>query len=65
MSSRRATPASCAASSASRDTIYPVKALLGVIADADVSDAEIDAFVASYVTPAAEEGEAEDAGAAV
>ena len=45
------------------DTIYPVKALLGVLADAEVSDAEIDAFVASYVTPAAEEGEAEDASA--
>lgn len=44
------------------DTIYPVKALLGVLADDEVSDAEIDAFVAGYVTPAAEEGEAEDAG---
>jgi pyruvate dehydrogenase E2 component (dihydrolipoamide acetyltransferase) len=40
---------------------YPVKALLGVIAGDDVSDAEIDAYVAGYVTPAAEgdqEGEA-------
>lgn len=39
------------------DTVYPVKALMGVIADPDVPDAEIDAFVASYVTPAADEGE--------
>jgi pyruvate dehydrogenase E2 component (dihydrolipoamide acetyltransferase) len=33
----------------------PVKALLGVMADASVSDAEIDAFVSAYVVPAAEE----------
>jgi pyruvate dehydrogenase E2 component (dihydrolipoamide acetyltransferase) len=33
---------------------YRVKALLGVIADDEVSDAEIDAYVASYVTPAAD-----------
>jgi len=31
----------------------PVKALLGVMADADVPDAAIDAFVAAYVVPAA------------
>ena len=43
------------------DTIYPVKALMGVIAAADVPDAEIDAYVASYVTPAADEGD-EDQG---
>ena len=41
------------------DTIYPVKTLLGVIADPAVPDAEIDAYVASYVTPVAEEGEEE------
>lgn len=42
------------------DTIYPVKALIGVIADDDVPDAEIDAYVAEYATQAAEEdGEAE------
>lgn len=41
----------------SADTIYPVKALLGVIADPLVPDAEIDAYVASYVMPAAEEGD--------
>jgi len=34
------------------DTIYPVKALIGVLADPSVPDAEIDAFIASYVTPA-------------
>ena len=27
------------------DTVYPVKALLGVVADESVSDAEIDAYV--------------------
>ncbi|WP_395696858.1 biotin/lipoyl-containing protein [Methylocella sp.] len=44
------------------DTVYPVKALIGVLADADVSDAEIDRFVEGYVTPAADEGEAADEG---
>lgn len=44
------------------DTIYPVKALLGIIADETVSDADIEAYVASYVTPPADE-EAEDTGA--
>jgi pyruvate dehydrogenase E2 component (dihydrolipoamide acetyltransferase) len=41
-------------------TVYPVKALLGVLADDEVTDAEIDAFVAGYATPAgaAEEEEA-------
>ena len=43
------------------DTIYPVKALLGVLADDDVSDSEIDAFIAGYVTPVAA-GEEEEAG---
>jgi len=39
---------------------YPVKALLGVLADETVSDEEIDAFVGSYVVPADDEdGEAE------
>lgn len=41
------------------DRVYPVKALLGVIADAELPEAEIEAYVASYVTPAAAEaGEA-------
>ncbi len=40
--------------------VLPVKALLGVMAPADVVDVEIDAFIASYVVPAAgEDGEAE------
>ncbi len=39
---------------------YPVKALLGVLADETVSDEEIDAFIGSYVVPADDEdGEAE------
>jgi pyruvate dehydrogenase E2 component (dihydrolipoamide acetyltransferase) len=41
----------------------PVKALLGVMADAAVSDAEIDAYVADYVVPAA--GADEDEAASV
>src|SRR5215469_10401350 len=41
------------------DTVYPVKALLGVVADTSVSDAEIDAYVAGYVLPAADEEEQE------
>lgn len=42
------------------DTVYPVKALMGVIADPSVPDAEIDAFIAGWTTPAAEEGEEEE-----
>ncbi|MBN3725108.1 acetoin dehydrogenase dihydrolipoyllysine-residue acetyltransferase subunit [Burkholderia sp. Ac-20379] len=41
----------------------PVKALLGVLAEQAVSDAEIDAFIAAYQVPAAGGGE-EDAGPA-
>lgn len=41
------------------DTVYPIKTLIGVVADADVPDADIDAFVGSYVVPAVEEGEEE------
>lgn len=37
----------------------PVKALLAVLAPPDVSDADIDAYVAAYVVPAAAEGEDE------
>ena len=37
------------------DTVYPVKALIGVIADPAVPDTEIDAYISSYVMPAAEE----------
>ena len=44
--------------------VLPVKALLGVMASPEVGDAEIDAFVAAYVVPAAAEGDAADAGPA-
>ena len=37
--------------------IYPVRALLGVMAPAEVSDAEIDAFVDAYELPEVEEEE--------
>jgi pyruvate dehydrogenase E2 component (dihydrolipoamide acetyltransferase) len=36
---------------------YPVKALLGVLADESVTDADIDAFIAGYVVPAGEDDE--------
>ena len=39
----------------------PVKALLGVLADASVSDAEIDAYVAAFEVPAAADGDEEAA----
>ncbi|MEZ5924232.1 MAG: acetoin dehydrogenase dihydrolipoyllysine-residue acetyltransferase subunit [Hyphomicrobiaceae bacterium] len=42
------------------DKVYPVKTLLGVIADANVSDAEIDAFVAGFPVPAANADEADE-----
>jgi pyruvate dehydrogenase E2 component (dihydrolipoyllysine-residue acetyltransferase) len=41
---------------------YPVKALLGVIADDDVSDTEIDAYVAGYVTPVVDADDDQQAG---
>ncbi len=44
--------------------LLPVKALLGVMAAAEVSEAELDAFVAAYVVPAAAEGEDAEAGPA-
>lgn len=40
----------------------PVKALLGVLAEADVADADIDAFIAAYVVP--ESGDQDEEGAA-
>jgi pyruvate dehydrogenase E2 component (dihydrolipoamide acetyltransferase) len=44
------------------DTIYPVKALIAVLADPDVSDDEIDAFIAGFAVPAADgDGDAADA----
>jgi pyruvate dehydrogenase E2 component (dihydrolipoamide acetyltransferase) len=43
-------------------SVYPVKALIGVIADQSVPDKEIDDFIAAYVTPPPEdEGEADEA----
>ena len=39
---------------------YPVKALLGVLADETVSDADIDAFIAGYVVPVDDEESGED-----
>jgi pyruvate dehydrogenase E2 component (dihydrolipoamide acetyltransferase) len=44
--------------------VLPVKALLGVMAPPEVSDAEIDAYVAAYVVPAASEGDEAQAGPA-
>ena len=44
--------------------VLPVKALLGVLAPREVSDAEIDAYVAAYVVPAASEGDEAEAGPA-
>ncbi|HYH17078.1 MAG TPA: acetoin dehydrogenase dihydrolipoyllysine-residue acetyltransferase subunit [Azospirillum sp.] len=38
-------------------TIYPVKALIAVLAEPDVPDADIDAFVAGYAVPEADGGE--------
>lgn len=43
-----------------KDTVYPVRALLGVLAPEDVPDAEIDAFVEGFVTPEPEEGEEDE-----
>jgi pyruvate dehydrogenase E2 component (dihydrolipoamide acetyltransferase) len=42
------------------DSVYPVKALLGVLAEEGVSEAVIDAYVAAYVTPSEESGEEEE-----
>jgi pyruvate dehydrogenase E2 component (dihydrolipoamide acetyltransferase) len=44
--------------------LLPVKALLGVMAPAEVSEAELDAYVAGYVVPAAAEGDEDEAGPA-
>jgi pyruvate dehydrogenase E2 component (dihydrolipoamide acetyltransferase) len=40
--------------------VYPVKALIGIIADAEAPESEIDAYVSSYVTPATDEEEEEE-----
>ena len=44
--------------------LLPVKALLGVMAPPEVSEAELDAFVAAYVVPAAAEGDEDEGGPA-
>jgi len=41
------------------DTVYPVQALLGVLAPGEVSDAEIDAYVAGFEAPASGAGKEE------
>lgn len=44
-------------------TVYPVKALIAVLAEPDVPDDEIDAFIAGYAVPAADAADGEaDAG---
>ncbi|PWC36601.1 acetoin dehydrogenase [Azospirillum sp. TSO35-2] len=44
-------------------TIYPVKALIAVLAEPDVPDSDIDAFIDAYAVPAGEDGDGEaDAG---
>ncbi|WP_277189187.1 acetoin dehydrogenase dihydrolipoyllysine-residue acetyltransferase subunit [Caballeronia sp. BR00000012568055] len=48
---------------ASAGDTLPVKALLGVLAPSTVSDADVDAYVASYVTPAEDADEGEEAAA--
>lgn len=49
---------------ASDGDLLPVKALLGVMAGDDVSEADIDAYVAAYVTPSADDEDEADAGPA-
>ncbi len=46
-------------------TVYPIKTLLGVLAPTDVSDAEIDAYVAGFKMPQSEQEEEEQAAAYV
>ncbi len=43
--------------------VYPVKALLGVLADSSVDDAALDTYIADYVVPEAEGEDEEDAAA--
>ena len=46
---------------AAEGELLPVKALLGVMAEDSVSEAEIDAYIAAYVTPSADDGDDADA----
>jgi pyruvate dehydrogenase E2 component (dihydrolipoamide acetyltransferase) len=48
---------------ASDGELLPVKALLGVMADSDVTDAEIDEYIASYVTPSSDDDGVEEVSA--
>ncbi len=43
------------------DVVYPVRALLGVLASAEVSDAEIDSYVAGFVMPEIDDEDVEEA----
>ncbi len=43
--------------------VLPVKALLAVLAEPEVSDADIDAFIAAYEVPALDDAEADEAAA--
>ena len=47
---------------AETDTIYPVKSLLGVLADSSVLDAEIETFIEAYEIPDSGEEDAEESG---
>ncbi len=47
---------------AAAGALLPVKALLGVMAPDEVTDAEIDAYIAAYVVPAAAAGDEEEGG---
>lgn len=49
---------------ATEGELLPVKALLGVLADKDVSDADIDAYIAAYVMPATDADDDAQAGPA-
>lgn len=49
---------------ATEGEVLPVKALLGVLANKDVSDADIDAYIAAFVTPSADADDDAQAGPA-
>lgn len=46
---------------ATEGAVLPVKALLGVLADKEVSEADIDAYIATFVVPAADADDDDDA----
>ncbi|SAL55915.1 acetoin dehydrogenase dihydrolipoyllysine-residue acetyltransferase subunit [Caballeronia humi] len=49
---------------AAEGDVLPVKALLGVLAPSEVSDADIEAYIAAYETPPDDEGSDDEAAAA-